>query len=88
MRRNALAVSRTVAALRALGCVEPVDEAVVALARATAASLDRAPPGTAASASCARAHVLAIDRLRGLSRHDANDQLDSLLGTLGDTAKP
>lgn len=88
VKRNALAVRRTIAALRALGCCEGVDEGVLALVRSTADSLDRAVPGTAAAASCARVHLLALDRLRGLTTHDANDGLDLLLGTLGDTAQP
>ena len=92
MRRNALAVRRTIGALRALGHVEPVDEGVLALVRATADSLDRAVPGTAAAASCGRVHLMALDRLRGLTAHDTDDGLAGLLGlgtvsaALGDTA--
>jgi len=89
VRREALAVRRTIQALRTLGCVEPVDEALLALVRATADSLDRAVPGTAAAASCARVHLLAVDRLRGLTGRDAAaDGLDALLGSLGNPAQP
>lgn len=86
MRRNALAVRRTVAALTALGCIEPVDAALVALVRATADQLDRAQPGTSAAASCARVHLLALERLAALGRHDSGDVLDGLLGSLGNPA--
>jgi hypothetical protein len=92
VRRNAAALTRTVTALRDAGLVEHADDALIALARSTADSLDRAEPGTAAAASCARAHAAVLDRLRGLCAHDRDDDLADLLGdvsaTLGDPAQP
>jgi hypothetical protein len=87
--RNARAMTITIRSLRALGRVEPVDDALLALCRSTAAHLDAAEAGSAAAASCARAHTVALDRLRGLSGDvDRFDLLGSLAvpPTMGDAA--
>jgi hypothetical protein len=78
------AVNYTIAAIRAGGALEAVDEALVALVRSTARSVDEAPRGSAAAASCARAHLLALDRLRGLTQHDDGDAIDRMLAQLAD----
>lgn len=80
---NYRAVGYTIAALRDAGRLERADEALVALVRSSARSVDEAPKGTSAAASCARVHLLALDRLRGLTSCDDDDTIDRLLAQLG-----
>ena len=77
-RVNVTAVNVTVRAMRDAGQLEAIDSATVALARTTARALDSAVPGSSESASCARAHVVALDHLRLLSVHD-DGNIDRML---------
>jgi hypothetical protein len=79
-RRNARAIESTIAALRRAGRLEPVDAALVAAARTTAAALDRADsPYLAAIVS--RAYLEAVGRL--LDRDlDGPDPIDLFVASL------
>jgi len=89
---NIDAVNETIRALRLAGRIEPIDAATIAHARSTARSLDAADPGSAAHASCSRAHASALDRLRALDSPGTHDAFARLLddlsvpAALGDTA--
>ena len=79
-RRNATAIEATIAALRRAGRLEPVDAALVAAARTTAAALDRADSPYVA-ATVARVHVDVVARL--LDRPTTTpDPLDLWLASL------
>jgi phage terminase small subunit len=81
--RNTRGAERTIAALRAGGRLEQVDDATLALVRTIAAAMDRVDPGTypAQLASLARAQLAALKMLRGINDDD-DDSLDELLATL------
>jgi hypothetical protein len=86
-RANYDATCQTIRAMRNAGHLEGIDEAVVALARTTARNLDAADPGTATAATCARAHVVVLDRLRELTDHDSDDAISRMLDQFtGDAA--
>jgi hypothetical protein len=80
--RNQRSVERTIAALRSLGRIEPVDEAVLALTRTISSAMDRIEPeeSPAALASLARVQLQALKLLRG--HDDDNDALATLLASL------
>lgn len=89
---NVQAVETTLEKLRNAGKIEDIDSALVAFVLSTAHNFDSAEPGTTAAASCARAHALALDRLRLLSAHD-DDAISKLLDSLsnapvGDATQP
>jgi hypothetical protein len=87
-RANYDAVNATLRAMRAAGLLEAVDTGLTALVRSTARALDAAELGTAAFASCARAHAQALDRLEGLRGGDddaVGRMLDELAAEVGDT---
>jgi hypothetical protein len=97
-RRNQLAVERQLKAMRAAGRIEDVDAGVVALARSTAAALDDAGQAArlgstawAEVASIARAHLAAVQALRGTGQGESVDEVDRLLaalsGPMGDPAQ-
>jgi P27 family predicted phage terminase small subunit len=72
--RNQVATERTLKSLRAVGRIDPIDAAAVALARTLAEALDRVDPETypAQMANLARAQLAALRLLRG-SSDDDND---------------
>jgi hypothetical protein len=79
-RRNATAIESTISALRRAGRLEPVDSALIAAARTTAAALDRADsPYIAAIVS--RAYLDAVGKLldRELS---GPDPIDAFIASL------
>jgi hypothetical protein len=80
--RNQAATEKTVASLRQLGRLEPVDEATIALVRTVALALDRLDPeaSPAPMASLARVHLSALKMLRGQT--DDNDSLSGVLAAL------
>jgi len=80
--RNQAATERTIASLRQLGHLEPVDEATVALVRTVARALDTLDPMTspAPMASLARVHLAALKMLRGQT--EDNDNLAAVLAGL------
>lgn len=79
-RRNATAMEVTIAALRRAGRLEPVDAALVAVARTTARALDAADTSYVA-AIVVRAHLEALARLldRELS---GPDPIDAFIASL------
>ena len=89
-------VESTIAAMRAAGRLEPVDDAVVELARSTARALEAAEldetTGYGELSAVARAHLAALDRLScvgaGSSEPDAIERLlAELSGPVGDRAR-
>ena len=71
-RRNQAAIERTLKSLGAVGRLEPVDAATVALTRTLAEALDRVDPETypAQMATLARVQLAALRMLRGKVEDD------------------
>ena len=87
--RNRKAVDATIAALRSLGRLEPVDDALIVAARSLADAVD-AEPG---HASLWREYRSALSDLRGAGGSDeTDDEFESVLAALrpqvGDGAEP
>ena len=79
-RRNRGAVERTLRAMRLADRVEPIDAALVAAVRSTAAALDDAPSPYVA-ATVARVHLEALRLLTGKPAPEP-DELDAFLRSL------
>ena len=81
--------------MRAAGRLEPVDDAVVELARSTARALAGAESdettGYGELSAVARAHLAALDRLSCVGTGSAPDALEALIaelsGPVGDKAR-
>jgi hypothetical protein len=80
--RNQAATEKTIASLRQLGHIEPVDEATLALVRTVALALDRLDPevSPAPMASLARVQLSALKMLRG--QDSDSDTLAAVLAGL------
>jgi hypothetical protein len=78
--RNAQAVERTIAALRAADRLETIDAGLVAAARTLARALDDAP-NPYVSATVARVHLEALRLLAGRPAPEP-DELDEFLRSL------
>jgi hypothetical protein len=85
-RPNRTATGRAIAALKAGGRLEPVDDAVVGLARATADLLDEAIADPAekayAVAALGRLHLAAVMALTGKVAADADAGLSEVIAAL------
>jgi phage terminase small subunit len=70
--RNQKAAEATIASLRQLGRIEPVDEATIGLVRSLARTLDAIEPDDPAVGSLARTQLQALRMLRGTTDDSAN----------------
>jgi hypothetical protein len=83
-RRNRAAIERTLRALRAADRTDPVDSALIAAVRSSAAALDDAPSPYVA-ATVLRVHLVAIQLLTGKPAPEP-DEIDAWLRSLRPTS--